>query len=323
MSKLTVSVAMATYNGALYLREQLDSFVKQTRLPDELVVTDDGSTDNTLAVLEAFQSTAPFEVKIFRNSARLGYTKNFEKALSLCSGDVIFMSDQDDVWFPGKIERVVSCLDSNPGMTVAVNDEILTNETLSYNGGAALQNMRSVGGQESGFFPGCCTAIRRKWRDATLPVPADHFTYDRWINTVADLLGARTVMAEPLQYSRRHASNTSTLSLGRPRRASLFETSRALGLRDSRPGWLEERDRKAALLQWMKEREDLLRSFRMEEARERACKQLELEIQAFEGRIALMNLPRGFRAPAVAKFLMEGGYTHFSGWKSAINDVLR
>lgn len=323
MKKPVISVAMATYNGALYLREQLDSFVKQTRRPDELVVTDDNSSDNTLGILETFQATAPFEVKVYRDSARLGYTKNFERALSLCSGDVIFMSDQDDVWFPNKVERVFSCISSEPRMMAIVNDEVLADEKLVPQNEGVLRRLMSRGAGFSGFFPGCCTAIRREWRDVTLPVPADRFTYDRWINTLAELLGVRMVLLEPLQYSRRHASNTSSLSLDAGRKATFFGTARALGLRDSRPGWLKERDRKATLLGWMRGHEELLRSFEMENARDHACRQLDLEIRAIERRVELMNIPRGLRAPAVAKFLVEGGYAHFSGWKSAVNDVLR
>ena len=95
---LTISIAMTTYNGEKYLQEQLDSFLGQNRLPDELVVCDDGSQDRTMAILESFSSRAPFPVRIYRNSAKLGYSKNFEKAGSLCTGDIIAFSDEDDVW---------------------------------------------------------------------------------------------------------------------------------------------------------------------------------------------------------------------------------
>lgn len=324
MKKPRISIAMATYNGARYLREQLESFVRQARQSDELVVTDDGSSDDTPAILESFRSSAPFEVKVYRNSVRLGYTKNFEKALSLCSGDVIFMSDQDDVWFPEKIERVTSHLSSNPQMMAITNDEILTDEKLTPHGEGALRSLKSAGAQDTAFFPGCCTAIRREWRDAALPIPAHDFTYDRWINTLADLLCLRVFLKEPLQYSRRHASNTSSLSLSPPRKAPSFGTVRALGLlQDSRPRWLIEKNRRAAFRRWVEEHEGLLCAFRLEGTGKRVSKRLEAEIRALERRIQLTALPRGLRAPAVVRFLMEGGYTQFSGWRSAVNDLLR
>ena len=86
---MKISIAMATYNGGKYLREQLDSFLAQTRLPDELVITDDCSTDDTLAIIETFAATAPFEVRWERNEQNLGYTGNFNKALMKAAGDLV------------------------------------------------------------------------------------------------------------------------------------------------------------------------------------------------------------------------------------------
>src|SRR5215217_2190591 len=100
---MRISIAMATYNGAGYLQEQLESFLSQTRQPDELIVCDDGSGDATLDILERFRQSVPFAVQIHRNETRLGFTKNFEKALLKCSGDLVFLSDQDDVWFAPKV----------------------------------------------------------------------------------------------------------------------------------------------------------------------------------------------------------------------------
>ena len=110
-----ISIAMCTYNGEAYLNGQLVSFVKQTQRPDELVACDDGSTDNTLQVLDQFSKEAPFPVRVYRSQQRLGPTKNFEKALSLCSGDFIFLSDQDDVWMPQKVNTLLQALKNNPG----------------------------------------------------------------------------------------------------------------------------------------------------------------------------------------------------------------
>ncbi len=106
MNHLRISIALATFNGAQFLKEQLESLVEQTFLPAELVVTDDGSTDETLAILEWFADVAPFPVSVHRNEHRLGYGINFLKAASLCSGDVIAFADQDDVWLPAKLERL-------------------------------------------------------------------------------------------------------------------------------------------------------------------------------------------------------------------------
>lgn len=100
------SVAMCTYNGAKYLGEQLESLVTQHRLPDELVVCDDGSTDGTVKLLEHFATETPFPVRLFRNPCNLGYSRNFAQAMKLCEGDMIALSDQDDVWRPEKLGRL-------------------------------------------------------------------------------------------------------------------------------------------------------------------------------------------------------------------------
>ena len=97
-----ISIALPTYNGEKYIREQLDSIYNQTLVPDEVVVVDDCSTDNTVNILEEYSQR--YGLKYFVNDSNIGYNKNFEKAIRLCAGDYIALSDQDDVWFPTKIQ---------------------------------------------------------------------------------------------------------------------------------------------------------------------------------------------------------------------------
>ena len=113
---------MATYNGEKYLKEQLDSFVQQTRQPDELVVTDDCSTDGTLGLLKAFAKTAPFDMAVHQNQRNYGYCGNFNQASMRTGGDLVFLSDQDDVWFPEKVERMARAAEDNPAALVLMND---------------------------------------------------------------------------------------------------------------------------------------------------------------------------------------------------------
>ena len=109
--KLTVSVALTTFNGATYLGEQLDSLLAQRHPPAELVVGDDGSEDETLAILEGFASRAPFPVVVHRNPRRLGFRANFIATAQRCRGDLITFCDQDDVWHPDNISKVAKCFD--------------------------------------------------------------------------------------------------------------------------------------------------------------------------------------------------------------------
>ncbi len=111
---LRVSVAMCTFNGTRYLPEQLQSFLNQQRLPDEVVICDDSSSDKTVALLEDFAREAPFAVRLYQNSETLGYSRNFVKAIALCSGDIIALSDQDDIWYAHKLLRLEQEFVLNP-----------------------------------------------------------------------------------------------------------------------------------------------------------------------------------------------------------------
>src|SRR5688572_16778447 len=99
----SISIAMATYNGATFLRQQLDSIAAQTVPPIEIHIGDDGSTDNTESIVAAFATRAPFPVRFFRNDNRLGYGANFIRTAQRCAGEWIAFCDQDDVWSPGKL----------------------------------------------------------------------------------------------------------------------------------------------------------------------------------------------------------------------------
>jgi glycosyltransferase involved in cell wall biosynthesis len=117
-----ISVALCTYNGAKYILPQLESIAKQTLIPNEIVICDDGSTDETITLIEHFKLSASFTIRLYRNEQNLGSTKNFEKALSLCNGDIIFLSDQDDIWLPEKVEKIIFFFNHEPEMAVVFTD---------------------------------------------------------------------------------------------------------------------------------------------------------------------------------------------------------
>ena len=127
---MKTSIALCTYNGEKFLREQLDSIALQTLLPDELVACDDRSCDSTMEILQEFRERVSFPVHIHQNEENLGSTKNFEKAIRLCSGDIIALCDQDDVWKPEKLERLGEALHANPEAGYAFSDADLVDEHL-------------------------------------------------------------------------------------------------------------------------------------------------------------------------------------------------
>ncbi len=134
---MTTSVALCTYNGALFLKEQLDSILGQSQTVDEIVVCDDGSTDTTFEILQKYKEKYPNIFKIYLNENNLGYVKNFEKAISLCTQDLIFICDQDDVWHTNKVKEVVGVFTKNPHIDVLAHrinlllpDESMVNKSF-------------------------------------------------------------------------------------------------------------------------------------------------------------------------------------------------
>ena len=129
MARSTISVALCTYNGERFLAEQLASIASQTRLPDELICCDDGSTDGTVAVLESFAATVPFPVRIVRNERNLGSNENFAQAIFLCQGELIALCDQDDRWLPRRLEVEAQALDAHAEAQLVFSDGEMLGET--------------------------------------------------------------------------------------------------------------------------------------------------------------------------------------------------
>lgn len=318
---MTISVAMATYNGARYLSEQLESFAAQTRLPDELVVCDDGSTDGTPALVDAFAARAPFSVRLHRNGVNLGYNRNFAQAIGLCAGDTIFVSDQDDVWYPHKIATMAALMDRHPDAMVATCDQDIADADGRATGSTVLGNIRNLRFSDAMFEPGCCTALRREWLGVIAPFPGDIVPYDHWLTVFAVLLGRRRLHDAPLQMYRRHASNTSgsVFAVENASAMTLVAASRSI---DIRP---EYRDRIAGnevIADRLRARRDVVRTWGMADRLDDALAALDAESAAYARRLAALNSSRLARLPTVARMLTDGTYKRFSGIKSAFKDLL-
>ncbi len=209
MTNPNISVVMAAFNGARYISQQLQSFAQQELLPDEVVVSDDGSTDDTIAIVKAFAQTSPFSIRLLQNSENVGFAKNFERALSAAVGDIIFFSDQDDVWYPEKIKCVLGVFLARPDIHLVINDQRITDSDLVPNGETVLGNVRKLGVSDSWFVAGCCTAITRDLRDIAVPFPRAVAAHDSWIHRIAEELDVRYVDDRVMQYYRRHGNNAS------------------------------------------------------------------------------------------------------------------
>jgi len=218
----SVSVAMATYNGAGYLPGQLQSLASQTRPPVELVVTDDGSTDSTLAILAEFSRTAPFPVRLHENEQRLGYRANFMRAASLCRSDYIAFCDQDDVWLADKLRRCVEVLERT-GALLVYHNAIVTDSALkpidtlvrlavdkSYNPPLSIDPILSSHGFTQ-VFDRQLVPFSSLWdRSIDLNDGKSQEGHDQWYFFLAKTLGALAYIDSPLAQYRRHESTATT-----------------------------------------------------------------------------------------------------------------
>lgn len=317
----TVSIAMATYNGAAYLGEQLDSFAQQLRLPDELVVTDDGSIDGTIELVEAFAQRCPFPVRIHRNPKRLGYSSNFGRAVSLCTGDLISLSDQDDSWYPGKLVTVLDMFERDPSTQLVINDQDIAVDGIEPSGATTLGNVRRLGFGDAYFTSGCCMTIRRGFLDLLLPFPSP-FPYDHWCGRIAGLLGVKRINEQPLQAFRRHGANTSN-DISVEVSPSTLSMVRRYRLRDPRAGWRLQLALLRTYARRLAERRELAAGLSSPQRVDEAVRTLHAEVRWLEKRLDLLALPRTRRAARVMALWGRGYYDERLGWKSAVKDLIR
>jgi glycosyltransferase involved in cell wall biosynthesis len=319
---MKISIAMATYNGEKYLQEQLDSFVNQTRLPDELVVCDDGSNDETISILTTFQKSVPFTVRIYENPQNLGYAKNFEKAVSLCKGDIIFLSDQDDFWFDHKIDVMAQALANNQDALVGINDTEIVDERLNPTGLLKSRQVLNLGLSINSFITGCCTVFKAEIKDLVIPVPAEYFVHDTWLHRLAILLDSRVFVDRPLQYYRRYSNNTTDWIGSSTKKVNVLDLAFLYGGKDPR---LNCQHRLSALdiaKQRMElYRQDLISSSKMEIKIKDALSKLDRECAAVMKRASTLEAPRSKRLKSATMMLFTGDYNYFSGWKSFAKDL--
>ena len=224
---MEISVAMCTYNGAGHVREQLESIAAQSRPPDELVICDDNSGDGTREILREFASASPLPVRLHFNPETLGSTKNFEKAIGLCAGDVIALSDQDDYWLPEKLARVEEALSSALDVGMVFSDAEIVDESLRPLGCRLWQYLKFERGEQKSvrggnafdlllarnIVVGATMAFRSRFKELILPIP-DEFDlrfddgriliHDGWLSLLITATAGVAVIDEPLIMYRQH-----------------------------------------------------------------------------------------------------------------------
>lgn len=205
-----ISVCMATFNGGKFIREQLESILSQLPLDAEIIIADDGSTDDTLLVVESLNES---RIRVLPAERHLGVIYNFERALRASKGEIVFLADQDDVWLPGKVEMCLAALNE---ADLVMHDAFLLGLSDAFESAwgrnGKLSDIRTyrngvVANWWKNSFTGCCMAFRRKVLDKALPFPKNLPMHDQWLGVVAEKYFKVSYVDEPLVDYRQHSSN--------------------------------------------------------------------------------------------------------------------
>jgi glycosyltransferase involved in cell wall biosynthesis len=316
----SISVALCSFNGSQFLEEQLHSIAAQTLLPAELVIFDDCSTDDTLAVAQRFTGTAPFPVRVRLNPHNLGCRDNFAACIAACAGETIVLSDQDDVWLPHKLERLTGALAERPGAAFAFSDALMVDQTLQAIPYSLWEATRFSPAelrrfeQRRGFdvllkrrvVTGATMAFRARYRDLLLPIPPG-WVHDEWIALILSAVAWGIPVAERLIKYRQHPRQ----QIGE-RRRNLIEQYLSVRGRTQ-----DDFQRDAEAIRAAEER-----------LRERAphagdaIESLHQKLLHCRRRIRIHS-PGAWRGPLVFREWWPGNYRKYSrGWKALAQDIL-
>lgn len=331
-----ISVAMTTFQGERHVREQLESILHQSRTPDEIVVSDDASTDNTWRIVTQLAKRSGVPIRLHRQERNVGLRINVEAAIGATSGTVIVLADQDDIWEEDKVETLAAAFDDADVM-LWFSDAALIDDTGVLTGRTAWEAIhfpteereRVVAG--TGLrrllygmtVTGSTMAFRRDLTTLALPLPtaldgSDHlYLHDGWLAVLADLRGRIVVEDSPLTRYRQHAGQFTAMSMTQPTTSGQGapDTSTS-GLRRDRERQLQlDRDRVHLVAQRLREAHaiGLCRASAVQ------------ELLALEDFLTVRTLPprtRGRRARVVHQVL-RGRYSRFArGMRTAVADIL-
>ena len=213
IKNLSVSVAMTTFNGERYVSWQIRSIVSQLGVEDELIIADDGSTDQTLKILNQF-ATEDNRIKILTSNG-LGIVKNFEKAISECTNDLVFLSDQDDVWTSHKV-KVIKETFRQEDVTLVMSDLVVVDQDLE----TVNESYMKLRGCSTGIlrnivrngYVGCALAFRRELKEMILPFPKGIPMHDQWIGILSEVFGRARMIEDKLVLYRRYGDNVTSLT---------------------------------------------------------------------------------------------------------------
>ena len=209
-----ISVVMATYNGEKYILEQLKSIWNQTQRPDEIIISDDHSSDGTVSIIQQFAQVTSAPIILLQNQERLGYTRNFFRALEVAHGEIVFLSDQDDIWANKKIECCSKIMREEPQIQALSTGYFVINASGQVVKKQFCHQMRTK--KRISFqaflrhpkYPGMAMAVRRELILEVLRCQPVHAAHDWQLNQMAAHKGTLFYWSVPLTYYRQHENNT-------------------------------------------------------------------------------------------------------------------
>jgi len=201
-----ISVCMTSFNGEMYIEEQLNSILHQLRENDEVIISDDGSTDNTIKIIESLKDP---RIRLFHSSFG-DIVLNFENALKKVTGDIIFLSDQDDIWYDNKVEEICRLLEAHD--LIYTNASVFNNEKEKNRPFNKKENYSVLKNFVKNNCLGATMAFNTKLLEYCLPFPKKIPMHDMWIYFVSAFYGKTLYYNKPLIYYRRHGSNASNAS---------------------------------------------------------------------------------------------------------------
>lgn len=321
MQGARVSVALCTYNGAAFIDEQLASIAAQGDLVAEIVVADDGSSDDTLARVRAFgqgllDAGSRIELRLLDGPGGHGVTKNFERAVTACRHELIALSDQDDRWLPGRLELQLREFDARPELLLLSADARLVDAAGRPLGATLLQTLevtaetRAALGRDPfgtllrrNLITGATVVFRRELLELALPFPAD-WVHDEWLAIMAAARGQIALLEQPVVDYRQHGNNQ--IGVRPPTLAN--KVRRVLQPRG-------ERNRQLA------ERSAILADKIADAGLGGSLLQTAVQKAAFERARAELPAARWRRLPGVARLLRGGGYRRYAS--QGMTDVFR
>lgn len=218
---MNISVCMATYNGEKYIVEQMTSILQQLTHDDEVIVIDDSSNDNTLKILKDLNDP---RIKIYLNDRTRSHVFSFGRAISLAKNDIVFMSDQDDIWIKDRVSLMVKKLLDTGSLLVSSNFEFIdmNGEKMYYpvdgvkssNSSKHFKNILDIFVGKTNYY-GCAMAFRKDMVRLILPIPSFVESHDLWISLASNLMGSNAHLDEKTLKKRVHNNNAaSTLKRG-------------------------------------------------------------------------------------------------------------